>query len=386
MTTAAFAAPVSSTPPGAAEGRAGDGLRRLPREGRPGVAAAVRVPDAPLVFTGIITATDVSGDESAQAGRAVDALAAALERAGSDLSQVVRLNAYALDDASSHALEAVLAQRFSAAAPAISLLRSPLAVAGARVGLEAVAVSARSTERVEVVDGGSVAILPRGGKIFISGQAERGPDLASATRLTMAGLHRSLTHLGLKKTDVVQVKAFVRPFADHAAARQEISASFDGTAVPAIVLLEWESELFTEIELVASAGSLPPPAGDVISHAALPWLNKSPRYSHVCHVAGGTPLIFIAAVGGGAASDVRSQMKSIFERLGSTLFEAGSSFRNLAKATYYLADPAAFPLLGDIRAVYFDPTRAPAASAIRVARLPEQGRAAAIDLIAVPLK
>ena len=77
-------------------------------------------------------------------------------------------------------------------------------------------------------------------------------------------------------------------------------------------------------------------------------------------------------------------MKAIFERLGSVLFEAGSSYRHLAKATYYLADPKALALLGEIRGVYFDPARPPAASALRVGGLGHPGRAAQLDMIAVP--
>jgi enamine deaminase RidA (YjgF/YER057c/UK114 family) len=79
-------------------------------------------------------------------------------------------------------------------------------------------------------------------------------------------------------------------------------------------------------------------------------------------------------------------MKVIFERIGSTLFDAGSSYRHLAKATYYLVDPPARAALGEIRDVYYDPTRPPAASALEVTSLGHPGRAALIDLIAVPAR
>jgi enamine deaminase RidA (YjgF/YER057c/UK114 family) len=98
----------------------------------------------------------------------------------------------------------------------------------------------------------------------------------------------------------------------------------------------------------------------------------------------GTPLIFIGAIDGGDRNDPRTQMKTIFERLGSVLFEAGSSYRNMAKATYYLSDRTARTLLGDIRGVYYDPTRPPAASAVGVEGHGHPGRAAMLDMIAVP--
>jgi enamine deaminase RidA (YjgF/YER057c/UK114 family) len=151
------------------------------------------------------------------------------------------------------------------------------------IAWEAVARSTRRTDSV-VVDA-DAALMPAGARLFISGQAEKGTDVASAVKLTMAGLHRSLAHLGLTKADVVQVKAFVQPFAEHAAARREIAASFDGGPVPPAVIHEWVSELYTEIEMVVSARGLPPQK-EPITYAWLPWLNKSNRYCNVTTVRG----------------------------------------------------------------------------------------------------
>jgi enamine deaminase RidA (YjgF/YER057c/UK114 family) len=58
----------------------------------------------------------------------------------------------------------------------------------------------------------------------------------------------------------------------------------------------------------------------------------------------------------------------------------------LVKATYYLGDARARAELGEIRGVYFDPTRAPSASALEVRSLGQPGRGARIDLIAFPVK
>jgi enamine deaminase RidA (YjgF/YER057c/UK114 family) len=359
-------------------------MQRIARQDKPGCAASVRVPDAPLIFTGLVFAAEPGGEAAAEAAQALEALGAVLARSGGALDRMVRLNAYVTGSAVVSVVDALVAERFGRTPVAYTLVRTPLARAGARVAFEAVAQSSRSPKSVEVaVD---AAVLPAGGKIFISGQAEKGTDVASAVKLTMAGLHRSLAHLGLKKSDVVQVKAFLAPFADHVVAAREIAASFDGGPVPPAVLLEWVSELHTEIELVAAAPGLPVKPGENITYSWLPWLVKSPRYCNVAHVAPGTPLIFVGAVDGGDQADPRTQMKVIFERLGSVLFEAGSSFRNLAKATYYLNDATARTLLGDIRGVYFDPTRPPAASALNVNGLGRAGRAAMIDLVAVPVK
>ena len=350
----------------------------------PGTAWSVRVADRPLVFTAPVTAPP-GGPAATEAERALAALDAVLATGGSALAEVVRLTAYA---ASAEALATVapaVAKAFSSRPVALTALRTPLATGDAQVAFEAVTASRRPADAVVVADP-RAAVLPAGGKVFISGQAERGTELASAVRLTMAGLWRTLDHLGLQRADVVQVKAFVTPFAEHGAATREIAASFGGLPVPPTVLIEWESTLFAEIELVVSARRLPAPEKDKIAYAPLPWLTPSPRYSKVVHVAAGTPLIFVGEIDGGGATGAREQMKTIFERLGSVLFEAGSSYRNLAKATYYLGPPETRTLLGDIRGVYYDPTRAPAASALTMKSLGRPGRTALLDMIAVPVK
>jgi enamine deaminase RidA (YjgF/YER057c/UK114 family) len=371
---------------GAAAPAVGDStIERIAKPGASGTAAAVRVADAPLVFTRQFSAADTKNDARAQADQALEALAIALRDSGSELTQVVRLNAYVADDGAVAPVEAAIAARFATTPPATTLVRSSLASEGALVAFDAVAVSSREEAGVEILRSGT-AIVPEGGKVFVSGQAQKGTDLASSARLTMGELFRTLAHVGLTTGDVVQVKAFIRPFADHVAAAREIAASFEGKPAPPVVLMEWTSDLFTEIELVASAKSLPAPAGDSISFTFLPWIPRSPRYCHVTHVAAGTPLIFVGEVSGLDSDEPRAQMKTIFERLGSTLFEAGTSYRNLAKATYYLADAKAHAVLGDIRGVYFDPARPPAASAIRVGSgLGRVGRAATVDMIAVPV-
>jgi enamine deaminase RidA (YjgF/YER057c/UK114 family) len=357
---------------------------RRARADRPGSAWSVRVPDGPLVFTGAVTAA-AGADAAAEASAALVELDSVVRAAGGDPDGIVRLNAFVAADADVSAVEAAVARRFAAAPVAFTLVRTPLATSGWRVAFEAVA-AAKGTPAEVQVRGDRAAVLPAGGKVFVSGQAEKGADVAEAVRLTMAGLHRTLAHLGLRKADVVQIKAFIAPFADQAAAVREVAASFDGGPVPPLVLIEWVSSLPAEIELVASARALPTPGGDRVAWLPLPWLTVSPRYCRVSHVGGGVPLIFLGGIDGDGGGDARGQMKLIFERIGSALYEAGSSYRNLVKATYYLGDAAARTELGEIRGVYYDPMRAPAASALEVRGLGRAGRSALIDLVAFPVK
>jgi enamine deaminase RidA (YjgF/YER057c/UK114 family) len=359
-------------------------FERLSKNDRSGTAWSVRVPDGPLIFTQQVAAASPGGEAKAEAAGALQNLASVLAGVGSDLTRVVRLNAYVADDAAVAAVDSAVAAQFAATPVAFTLTRTPLTTGGARVLFEAVATTSRAPAVPEIFE--RAAVLPAGGKIFISGQVERGTDLASGCAATMAGLYRSLEHFGLTKGDVVQVKAFFRPVADPSIATQAITASFGAGKVPPIILQEWTSDTWVEIELIASARSLPAKAGESITYTWLPWLTPSPRYCNIAHVMPGTPLIFIGEVNGGDTNDPRTQMKTIFERLGSILFEAGSSYRTMAKATYYLKDPTARALLGDIRGVYFDPTRAPAASALGVTSFGRPGRAAMIDMIAVPVQ
>jgi len=359
-------------------------IHRSEKNAATGAGHFVRVADAPLLFTPQVFSADPQAEARADTLGALAALERVLVAGGSDFTRVVRLHAYVAREEAVAIVEAVVAARFAAALPAFTLVRTPLTAPRAIVAFEAVAVTDDAASTAAVARWGA-AILPAGGKIFISGQAEKGTDLASAVSLTMAGLHRSVAHLGLKKTDIVQVRAFITPFADHLAARRAVLASVEGAEAPPLSLVEWVSDLYAEIEIVVSARALAN-FREPITYDWFPWLTKSPRYCHIATVAAGTPLVFISAITSASERGPREQMKLIFEGLGSALFEAGSSYRNLAKATYYLADPAARSVLGDIRGVYFDPMRPPAASALGVKSLGHAGRAASVEIVAVPVK
>jgi enamine deaminase RidA (YjgF/YER057c/UK114 family) len=101
-------------------------------------------------------------------------------------------------------------------------------------------------------------------------------------------------------------------------------------------------------------------------------------------VAAGSPLVFIGNIDGGDGLAPRDQWLHAFEKLARVLRDSGSSFRHMAKATYFLADPAAREFLGEIRSVYYDPARPPAASAVDVQSIGVAGRGVALDMIVVP--
>ena len=358
-------------------------IERQSDSSRPGVAWFTKVGDVPLLFTEQILPRAGSTDASKQVAEIIDALSALLDQAGGDLSRVVRLNFYVVDDAVTPVVHSALAARFRDAPPAVSIVRSPLVQAGARVACDAVAAVSRRGGGIEKI--GSAMVMPAGGKAFISGQAKRGKDFADSVTQTMDALHASLPAIGLTKAEVVQVKAFINPMSDHATARAVIEKSYAGGRVPSIVITEWLANTPTEIELITAAPRAQPKGGEMIEYHWLPGMPVSPYFSRMTTVAAGSALVFIGTIDGGDASP-RDQWLHTFEKLARVLRDSGSSFRHMAKATYYLADPAAREFLGEIRSVYYDPARPPAASAVDVKGNGVSGRGVGLDMIAVPAK
>lgn len=349
-----------------------------------GTAAFVRVADGPLFFSSHVFARDVTLDARGQAVQALDALGVELGKVGGDLSRIIRLNAYVASESDTEAVEAAIAARFAAHPPALTLVATPLVVANARVAFDVVAAVSPAPAPAAVAWTESGGVLPAGAKVFLSGQVERGDNLVSSVRRTMEGLHQTNAGLGLAKTDVVQIKVFMQPFAEHPIAVREIAATFEGGRTPPIIVMQWTSNNPVEIEMVVSGAAIRPAPSVPLSFPPLAGKPDSPRYSHIAVVAAGTPLIFLGGLNTGPGVAHREQWKQIFERLGSTLYEAGSSFRHLVKATYYVTESPARGVLNEIRAVYYDPARPPAASAVGVKSVGRPDRAWHIDLIAIP--
>jgi enamine deaminase RidA (YjgF/YER057c/UK114 family) len=361
------------------------GIERNAKNDRSGTAWFVRAPDGPMMFTAQIFAPDVSRDARSQADQALDQLAGELNKAGGDLKRVLRLNAYVSDPSATAAVDAAIATRFADAPPAVTLACTPLTKPGARVAFDAVAAVSNSRGTVEILTGGG-AVMPPGGKVFVSGQANRGDNLAASVRTTMESLFKALAHVGLAKTDVVQIKAFITPFADHAAATAEVKKSFGDGPMPPLVFIEWISTSPAEIELIAAAPKITAKQEDAAAYVSLPGMTTSPFFSRIATVAAGSPLIFIAGIDGGESGTSREQWKRVFDQLGTALFDSGSSFRHMVKATYFLHDDKARDMLGAIRGVYYDPARPPSASALDVTKMARPGRHVMLDMIAVPAK
>lgn len=171
--------------------------------------------------------------------------------------------------------------------------------------------------------------------------------------------------------------------AKHNIVEEETARSFKSAKAktPPLVLVEWQSSLPIEIELIAWAGAAR--AGEPIEYVTPPGMKASPVYSRVARVNHGK-LIYLSSLHGTAENDPAQEIPEIFEQMGKVLTKSGSDFRHLAKATYYVTSAAATKKMGEIRPRYYDPKRPPSASLALASGTGREQRTVTMDMIAVP--
>ena len=364
-------------------------------------STAVVVGEVPLLYTAQILPVDGEGrvqgnDLPGQVEAVFRNLTVVLTAGGTTLDKVVRLNLYAASDDAARAARAAVAARYPGkATPAVSVVAGKLPHPDALVALDAVATTKRTpaAKTAAYVSGPASgksprlaegAILPAGPKVYIAGQAEPG-NLREATRKTMASLKATLKHLGMQTSQIAQLKAFVQPMSSAGEARDEISQFFGDEPVPPLVFVEWISTLPIEIELVAgTAQTQPAGQGSVLEFITPPGMQASPLFSRVVRVNHGRT-IYLPGLHAPSAVEPESECREVFTALRGMLEAAGSDFRHLVKATYYVSTEQASQQLNAIRPDYYDPQRPPAASKAVVPGVGVAGRALTLDMIAVPV-
>ncbi|MBI4626662.1 MAG: RidA family protein [Verrucomicrobia bacterium] len=372
-------------------------IKRFPA-GTPGLARAVRVDDVPLAHTAMMLGWDgagaIKGDARTQAKQALKNADVALAAVGSSLTRAVKLNFYLARDEDAPAVDAALAEMFADRPVAAAWVTTALTDPAALVGVDAVATAPGTGGRVQLASartlpsglaGAHVAVLPPGQRIFFSGDAASDKDLRGAARKTMESLGRTLEWMKATKADVVQVKAFLRPFAEHKAAAEEMAAFFASAPVPTCVLVEWATNSPVEIEMTLAGRPEAAKSPDGIAFLTPPGVTASPAYARIATVDAGHPLIFISGLYGQTAGSVRREWLDIFGELGDILWETGSSIRYQVKGTYYSTTQESRRLHGEIRRVYFDPARPPASSGMMTKGVGRPGRTTTIDMIAMPV-
>jgi enamine deaminase RidA (YjgF/YER057c/UK114 family) len=180
---------------------------------------------------------------------------------------------------------------------------------------------------------------------------------------------------------------------DAATVQREAATFFGDRPLPPLVFVEWKSNASTpiEIELIAWGGK---DRGEpAVEYLTPPGMSASPVFSRVARI-NHSPMIYTsglyASPGGQADANPNTpaaaerEVKEVFASLERLLNEAGSDFRHLAKATYYVANDAASAKLNELRPNYYDPQRPPAASKAAVTGVGRAGLGLTLDLIAVP--
>ncbi|MEK6258867.1 MAG: RidA family protein [Planctomycetota bacterium] len=361
-----------------------------------GHSDSVLVKEKPLVHSTQFLPRDTSQPAAAQMERILDDLLQAVKLHPDDEGddgQVIKLNLYVSDESAAKEAAQVLRSRFvESRRPSVSWVVTRLTDPKAKVAADAVASTKRSPAQVERLrETGStgparVAILPVGPRVYISGQAEKGDgSLADATRQTMAGLVRTLEHLGLSRRDVVQLKAFVTPMKDASVAVKEMIAAFPDETPPPIVLVEWESSLPIEIELIAaSPAPKEPQNAPPLEFITPPWMKASPVFCRVVRVNHPATIYISDRYGATDKPDSVDEVRDLYGSLRDIAEASGSDLKHLAKATYYVSTDEVSSQLNTVRPEFYDPERPPAASKAKVRGTGRTGRTITLDMIAVP--
>jgi enamine deaminase RidA (YjgF/YER057c/UK114 family) len=360
-----------------------------------GGAQAVVVEDVALLHTSQMLSLDFDGklvgvNAGEQASMILSHIRKLTSRPDSrDVSRLVKLNVYVPSDAVANEVRQVLTTQLrNQPLPAISLVQTRLHRSGALVTMDAVVATHRSDQHPlsEVVindwHGHKTAILPRGPRLYVSGQAEKGIDIADATAKTLQSLKQTLRHLGSELKDVAQVKCFLTPMADVARVEAEVAKFFAPLPVPPCVFVEWQSTLPIEIELVAAtrpkAGDQPP-----LEFLTPPGMTASPVFCRVVRI-NSPRTVFVSGLWSREAGDGAAQVNDVFAQLQEILKASGSDLKHLAKATYYVSDNDASTKLNELRPKFYDPQRPPAASKAQVFGVGVANRSLTLDMIAVP--
>ncbi|OYW17968.1 MAG: hypothetical protein B7Z55_11515, partial [Planctomycetales bacterium 12-60-4] len=357
-----------------------------------GQSLAVRVDGGALVHTGQIwsAAADAPVPPAEQVVQTFSKLRDALKTADADLSDIVKLNVYVSHSSITKLVEQELIARYrTPSLPAVSFVQTRLPDPTAMVALDAVARTRRAgVSSVTVIDVGQkdepspAAILPEGGVAYISGQAERGDgSLADATRQTLASLWKTLAFLGREPQHIVQLKAFLTPMTESATVLEEIRRAFGDRNCPPVVLVEWESSLPIEIELIVATETAKPASGvaEAVEYLTPPGMTASPVYCRVARVNVPQRIYVSGLFGNNPAPNSSAEVREMFAILQRALADGGSDLRHLAKATYYVSDQKVSQLLNELRPQFYDPQRPPAASKAQVVGTGKPPRTITLD-------
>ena len=252
--------------------------------------------------------------------------------------------------------------------PALSLVRvGGLALTGAQVAVESVAAA-----RKNVNPGGLAFLSPR--------PAVSGDPLDPVPPLTaraLAGLRQEVRAAGAQPSDVLQVTCYFSSLENLAASRALVEAEYPRAALGYVQTQRAPVQALAACEAVARLQRDPGVKLRLLNARDLP---AEPGESQIALV--GAPRLVLTGTQvsfGYQEKDARLA----FERIRTSLQQAGTSERETAYARYYPLAPALAVQVRALRAAYFDASHTPAGFVLLFEGLPSLDSGFAVDVAAV---
>lgn len=362
-----------------------------------GPLPVVRCPDLPLAFTRQFHPFDGDADKlsgsdlGVQLTNVLHQLNDALAPIQSSVDSSVRLNFCLRRDQDRVVVQALLQRHAPGCRASLTFVSGDLTHPGQMLSLDAVVISYADMSRnahigtvrryLQGYRADDLKALKSGRRVFVSGQAVRDDTTVAAADKTMEQLGKTLKHLGLSWTNVVQVKSFLRPMDSTEKVSEVVRSFFPTNEAPPQVFVEWTMTSPIEIELVVNGGP-DDGKGPAVEYLTPPGMKASPVFTRVVRVNRGS-LVFTSSLYGPTDRGVENEIREIFRELDESMNEMGSNMLHLAKATYYVTTPDSSRFLGQIRPEVYDPKRPPAASKASVRGTGLPGHRINMDLIGV---
>jgi 2-iminobutanoate/2-iminopropanoate deaminase len=373
---------------------------------------AIQAPAGRILFVSGQIAVDpakdrlVKGDAGKQTERAMENLKAVLEAAGSSVDEVVKTTIFLTDFADFPKVNDVYGRYFKIAPPARATVQVSALSRGARVAVEAVAIS-HSGDSSDAAAGSAVstnkapkAIGPysqametgAGSLLFVSGQIPVDPttgelvqgDIAAQTERVMENLKAVLASAGASFSDVVKTNVYMVDLVGDGTKMNETYGRYFEKSFPARATVQMAAlPKGARIEIECVAMTRGGARGAVQSAQAPKALGA---YSQGIGVKPGS-FLFVSGqmpvdpvTGHTILGDAGAQTDRVMRNLKAVLEAGGASFDKVVKTTIFVADMADYAKVNEAYGRYFSKSL-PAGATVQVAALP-RGARVAIDCLA----
>ena len=292
--------------------------------------------------------------------------------------QIVRLRAFVAGTGDLRRVQSIVSEMFSERRlplPVLSVVQVGLLPAeGAQVVIESISVDKKPVNKH--------------GLAFVSGQASSAPldpnqpnlKVAPLAEKSIANLGRALFGVQLEPKDVLRITCFTSSLDDYSEVRRQVAAAYPAAAANIVQIQRAPANSIVECETVARLRESPVVPLKLVNP---PELEASPNYSHVALV--GAPKVVLS----GAQLGFRAQdadVRLAFERLKSSVEQAGGSLSKVAMSSIYPLSPQITAKIRAIRFDYYDKQNPPASTMLLFEGLPSLEASFAVDIIGIPVR